>query len=69
MKHWHMITECNSVDDFVDNFMECVFFQQRYSHNPLGLYRLIRHCLNTEMKLVQQVENVSRPIVNWEMFM
>jgi len=34
-------------------------FRQRYSHNPLGLYRLIRHCLNTEMKLVQQVENAA----------
>lgn len=44
------------------------FFQQRYTHNPLGLYRLIRHCLNTEMKLVQQVENVSKPIVNCKMF-
>jgi len=46
-----------------------IFFQQRYSHNPLSLYRIIRHCLNTEMKLVQQVENVSKPIVYWEMFM
>ncbi|KDR18762.1 hypothetical protein L798_06440 [Zootermopsis nevadensis] len=32
-------------------------FRQRYSHNPLGLFRIIRHCLSTEMKLVQQVEN------------
>lgn len=31
--------------------------QQRYSSNPLTLFRIIRHCLNTEMKLVQQVEN------------
>jgi hypothetical protein len=37
----------------------CTFFQQRYSHNPMSLFRIIRHCLGTEMKLVQQVENVS----------
>ncbi|PNF23502.1 Signal transducer and activator of transcription 5B [Cryptotermes secundus] len=34
-------------------------FRQRYSHNPLSLFRIIRHCLNTEMKLVRQVENVA----------
>ncbi|GLG97418.1 Signal transducer and transcription activator [Gryllus bimaculatus] len=34
-------------------------FRQRYVHNPLNLFRIIRHCLNTEMKLVQQVENVA----------
>jgi hypothetical protein len=25
----------------------------------MSLFRIIRHCLGTEMKLVQQVENVS----------
>ncbi|XP_066996363.1 signal transducer and activator of transcription 5B isoform X2 [Anabrus simplex] len=34
-------------------------FRQRYIHNPVGLFRIIRHCLSTEMKLVQQVENVA----------
>jgi hypothetical protein len=49
--------------------MDCVyFFQQRYSRNPLSLLRIIRHCLNTELKLVQQVENVSKPTVNRERF-
>jgi len=65
MQQWHVLPECNSED----GFMVYVFFQQRYSHNPLGLYRLIRHCLNTEMKLVQQVENVSKLTVNWGVFM
>jgi len=32
--------------------------QQRYSQNPLALLRIIRHCLGTELKLVQQAENV-----------
>lgn len=35
----------------------CVL-QQRYSHNPLSFIRIIKHCLQTELKLVQQVENV-----------
>lgn len=26
----------------------------KYSHDPMSLFRLVRHCLNTEMKLVQQ---------------
>lgn len=30
--------------------------QQRYSQNPLTLFRIIKHCLNTEMKLVSQDE-------------
>ncbi|XP_032786524.2 signal transducer and activator of transcription 5B isoform X1 [Daphnia magna] len=34
-------------------------FRQRYSQNPLGLLRIIRHCLGTELKLVQQAENMS----------
>ena len=33
--------------------------QQRYNQNPLALLRIIRHCLGTELKLVQQAENVS----------
>ncbi|XP_059486030.1 signal transducer and activator of transcription 5B isoform X2 [Neocloeon triangulifer] len=32
-------------------------FRNRYSQNPGSLIRIIRHCLNTEIKLVQQVEN------------
>jgi len=34
-------------------------FRQRYSQNPLALLRIIRHCLGTELKLVQQAENLS----------
>ncbi|XP_071451764.1 signal transducer and activator of transcription 5B isoform X2 [Hetaerina americana] len=26
----------------------------KYGHDPMSLFRLVRHCLNTEMKLVQQ---------------
>ncbi|XP_024081197.1 signal transducer and activator of transcription 5B-like [Cimex lectularius] len=33
------------------------FFQQRYAHNPLALFGILKHCLNTELKLVQQAEN------------
>jgi len=33
-------------------------FRQRFSQNPMGLLRIIRHCLGTELKLVQQAENV-----------
>lgn len=38
--------------------------QQRYSHNPANLFRIIRHCLCTEMKLVSQVENLSGSFMN-----
>ncbi|XP_046639018.1 signal transducer and activator of transcription 5B-like isoform X2 [Daphnia pulicaria] len=34
-------------------------FRQRYNQNPLALLRIIRHCLGTELKLVQQAENMS----------
>lgn len=33
--------------------------QQRYAHCPSDLFRLMRHCLNSELKVIQQVENVS----------
>nr|KAF7389710.1 hypothetical protein H0235_018194 [Vespula pensylvanica] len=33
-------------------------FRQRYSQNPATLFKIIRHCLGTEMKLVAQVENL-----------
>uniref|UniRef100_A0A0K8T940 Signal transducer and activator of transcription n=1 Tax=Lygus hesperus TaxID=30085 RepID=A0A0K8T940_LYGHE len=32
-------------------------FQQRYSLQPINLVRIMQHCLNTELKLVQQAEN------------
>uniref|UniRef100_T1JJU0 Signal transducer and activator of transcription n=1 Tax=Strigamia maritima TaxID=126957 RepID=T1JJU0_STRMM len=32
-------------------------FRQHYSHNPLSLVRIVRHCLNMETKLVEQAEN------------
>ncbi|XP_049786720.1 signal transducer and activator of transcription 5B isoform X3 [Schistocerca cancellata] len=34
-------------------------FRERYMHNPRRLFEIIRNCLNTEMKLVQQVGNAS----------
>ncbi|XP_034234971.1 signal transducer and activator of transcription 5B-like isoform X3 [Thrips palmi] len=33
-------------------------FKQRYARCPLDLFRLMRHCLNSELKVIQQVENV-----------
>lgn len=36
-----------------------IYLQHRYSQNPLALLKIIRHCLGTELKLVQQAENVS----------
>ncbi|XP_076056633.1 signal transducer and transcription activator Stat92E isoform X4 [Oratosquilla oratoria] len=33
-------------------------FKTRYLQNPLGLVHIIRSCLNTELKLVQQHENM-----------
>lgn len=34
------------------------WLQHRYTENPGTLFRIIRHCLGTEMKLVAQVENL-----------
>ncbi|XP_076677869.1 signal transducer and transcription activator Stat92E isoform X2 [Andrena cerasifolii] len=39
-------------------------FRQRYTHNPSMLYRIIRHCLGTEMKLVAQVENLGGALMS-----
>ena len=38
--------------------LKIVFFisQQKYASNPVGLYMTVKHCLNQEMKIVQQVE-------------
>ncbi|XP_018340106.1 PREDICTED: signal transducer and activator of transcription 5B [Trachymyrmex septentrionalis] len=33
-------------------------FRQRYSENPMSLYKIIRHCLGTEMKLVAEAEHL-----------
>ena len=38
--------------------------QQKYSQNPATLYRIIRHCLGTEMKLVSQVEHLGQAFLN-----
>uniref|UniRef100_A0A0V0G7K5 Signal transducer and activator of transcription n=1 Tax=Triatoma dimidiata TaxID=72491 RepID=A0A0V0G7K5_TRIDM len=46
----HFITKMNLVEA-ANNF------QQRYGNNPLSLLRIIKHCLSTELKLVQQAEN------------
>ena len=34
------------------------FPQQRYSQNPTALFKIIRHCLLSEMKLVAQVDDL-----------
>ncbi|XP_050595082.1 signal transducer and activator of transcription 5B isoform X2 [Bombus affinis] len=39
-------------------------FRQRYTHNPTALFRIIRHCLGTEMKLVSQVENLGGALMS-----
>ncbi|XP_015116346.1 signal transducer and activator of transcription 5B [Diachasma alloeum] len=39
-------------------------FRQRYSQNPATLFRIIRHCLGTEMKLVAQVENLGGALMS-----
>ena len=31
------------------------YFQQTYANNLVGLYMVIRHCLEQEMKIAQQV--------------
>ncbi|KAI4481547.1 hypothetical protein M0802_013958 [Mischocyttarus mexicanus] len=33
-------------------------FRHRYTDNPITLFKIIRHCLGTEMKLVAQLENL-----------
>lgn len=39
-------------------------FQLRYSRNPMDLFKIIRHCLATEMKLVAQIESLSGAPMN-----
>ncbi|XP_065220260.1 signal transducer and activator of transcription 5B-like isoform X2 [Planococcus citri] len=36
-------------------------FKQRFSYNPAELFRLIRNCLLSEMRLVEQAESMSQP--------
>lgn len=36
------------------NFCCCLFFQQTYATNPLGLFVTLRQCLEQEIQLVQQ---------------
>ncbi|XP_049271833.1 signal transducer and activator of transcription 5B [Rhipicephalus sanguineus] len=35
-------------------------FKQNYGHNPCALIRVIKNCLATEMRIIQQAENCSR---------
>lgn len=44
--------------------MYLFLMQQRYTHNPTALFRIIRHCLGTEMKLVSQVENLGGALMS-----
>ncbi|XP_058798217.1 signal transducer and activator of transcription 5B [Phymastichus coffea] len=39
-------------------------FRQRYTSHPVALFKIIRHCLGTEMNLVSQVENLSGTLMN-----
>ena len=36
-----------------------LWFQEMYGSNPLNLVRVVKNCLSTEERLVQQAENVS----------
>lgn len=38
--------------------------QQRYTNQPSTLFRIIKHCLGTEMSLVSQVENLGGALMN-----
>ncbi|KAK6639420.1 hypothetical protein RUM43_007693 [Polyplax serrata] len=50
---WCFPPQCNSSNpDYLENVLDT-----RYSQNPHSLLRLIRHCLDNEMKLVQQCES------------
>ncbi|XP_051171360.1 signal transducer and activator of transcription 5B isoform X2 [Leptopilina boulardi] len=40
-----------------------VYFRQKYSQNPIALFKLIRHCLLTEMKLVAQVDDLGNTMM------
>lgn len=44
--------------------MKTIILQQRYSSHPVALFKIIRHCLATEMSLVSQVENLSGTLMN-----
>lgn len=46
----HFITKIKLIDAASN-------FQQRYANNPMSLINIIKHCLSTELKLVQQAEN------------
>ncbi|CAN8013237.1 unnamed protein product [Ixodes persulcatus] len=52
--------KANSEDNFVMKLKlleACSSFKQNYSHNPGALIRVIKNCLATEMRIVQQAEN------------
>ncbi len=38
-------------------------FQQRYNHNPLALYHVVRHCLHEEMNLLHKADMVSKNVL------
>lgn len=44
-------------------------FRQRYSQNPLNLLRIVKHCLSTELKLVQHVESMGIGLMNHSGFL
>ncbi|KAJ8681673.1 hypothetical protein QAD02_017465 [Eretmocerus hayati] len=39
-------------------------FRQRYSPHPITLFKIVRHCLVTEMNLVSQVESLGAGLMN-----
>lgn len=38
--------------------------QHKYSQNPIMLFKILRHCLSIEMKLVAQAENLGGTLMN-----
>ena len=43
--------------------IQYLFLQQKYSNNPQQLVRVIQNCLQTEMRITEQAENVSFLII------
>ncbi|XP_012223003.1 signal transducer and activator of transcription 5B isoform X3 [Linepithema humile] len=39
-------------------------FRHKYSQNPIMLFKILRHCLSVEMKLVAQAENLGGALMN-----
>ena len=54
-------TKANTEENFVMKFklsQAAQSFRQNYAHNPFILVRIVKNCLNTESKVIQQSQNV-----------